>query len=354
MPIAPRQNLLCSYRYDALDRSIYWTQIQQAGIQRFHCKDRLATEIQGPAKHSIFQHDDHVLAQRQHMDDKVDITLLTTDLQGSVLNALDAHRSHPIAYTPYGYRLPSNGLLSLLGFNGERPDPVTGHYHLGHGYRQFNPVLMRFNSPDSLSPFGKGGLNAYGYCGANPVTNIDPSGRTVVDQVIKKMTSRITLRTGRSGIAPETERALKDTFPLNYSDNPKKYQEQYIRVLLREHQIRQYDKEVLLAYQSAPDSRAAKILPLARRNLQYIDKRTIIVKDADDGGKNFFPSRAQKEIITYRANLYRAIRDLETKANNHRIHMASEASNSVRTGRSSSPNLDNPPSYEEAVNNRRR
>ncbi|PPA01067.1 RHS repeat-associated core domain-containing protein, partial [Pseudomonas sp. MWU12-2312b] len=43
--------------------------------------------------------------------------------------------------------------------------------------RAFNPVLMRFNSPDSLSPFGKGGLISYAYCSGDPVNNIDPSGR---------------------------------------------------------------------------------------------------------------------------------------------------------------------------------
>jgi len=79
--------------------------------------------------------------------------LLATDQQHSVLNALDAGRPQLIAYTPYGHRSRENGLLSLLGFNGELPDSLTGHYHLGKGHRQFNPVLMRFNSPDSWSPF---------------------------------------------------------------------------------------------------------------------------------------------------------------------------------------------------------
>jgi RHS repeat-associated protein len=82
--------------------------------------------------------------------------LLATDQQQSVLNASHATQNHPLAYSPYGHRPPGNGLLSLLGFNGELPDSVTGHYHLGKGYRQFNPVLMRFNSPDSWSPFGDG------------------------------------------------------------------------------------------------------------------------------------------------------------------------------------------------------
>jgi RHS repeat-associated protein len=102
--------------------------------------------------------------------------LLATDQQRSVLSALKAHEPHPIAYSPYGHRPAENVLLSLLGFNGEPPDPLTGCYHLGNGYRQFNPVLMRFNSPDSWSPFGGGGLNAYAYCGGDPVGRVDPSG----------------------------------------------------------------------------------------------------------------------------------------------------------------------------------
>ncbi|MCQ9425345.1 RHS repeat-associated core domain-containing protein [Pseudomonas sp. LJDD11] len=65
---------------------------------------------------------------------------------------------------------------SSPGFNGELPDPLTGHYLLGHGYRADNPVLMRFNSPDSLSPFAEGGINAYAYCRGDPVNRCDPTG----------------------------------------------------------------------------------------------------------------------------------------------------------------------------------
>ncbi|MEJ8864190.1 RHS repeat-associated core domain-containing protein [Pseudomonas jessenii] len=125
--------------------------------------------------------------------------LLATDHQRSVINALDENRPHPIAYTPYGHRPADNGLLSLLGFNGERPDPLTGHYHLGNGYRQFNPVLMRFNSPDSWSPFGKGGLNAYEYCSGDPVNQSDPNGHYKVptltfDNIFKNAHKLVTNR----------------------------------------------------------------------------------------------------------------------------------------------------------------
>ncbi|MFC9627560.1 RHS repeat-associated core domain-containing protein [Streptomyces sp. NPDC056930] len=71
---------------------------------------------------------------------------------------------------------PEAGLVTLLGFNGERPDPVTGCYLLGNGYRAFDPVLMRFHSPDSLSPFDGGGLNPYAYCLGDPINRVDPTG----------------------------------------------------------------------------------------------------------------------------------------------------------------------------------
>ncbi|WP_409262888.1 RHS repeat-associated core domain-containing protein [Pseudomonas putida] len=55
-------------------------------------------------------------------------------------------------------------------------DRLTGCYHLGNGRRTYNPVLMRFHSADSLSPFSEGGLNAYAYCGGDPINRVDPSG----------------------------------------------------------------------------------------------------------------------------------------------------------------------------------
>ncbi|MFV0933416.1 RHS repeat-associated core domain-containing protein [Pseudomonas jessenii] len=134
--------------------------------------------------------------------------LLATDHQRSVINALDENRPQPIAYTPYGHRPAENGLLSLLGFNGERPDQLTGHYHLGNGYRQFNPVLMRFNSPDSWSPFGEGGVNAYTYCGGDPRNRTDPTGHF---WGIGKFFRRL------FGIKPKATKArnLVTSFPVN-------------------------------------------------------------------------------------------------------------------------------------------
>ena len=171
-----REMLLCHYRYDPIDRLAAIAPSEQASAQRYYLNDRLATEIQGSVQRSIMQHDDQLLAQQQRQSGTVETRLLATDRQRSVLSLLNANPPSSLGYTPYGHRPLASGLLSLLGFNGERPDSVTGRYLLGNGYRAFNPVLMRFNCPDSWSPFGEGGLNAYAYCLGDPVNRYDPTG----------------------------------------------------------------------------------------------------------------------------------------------------------------------------------
>ncbi|PQJ84228.1 RHS repeat-associated core domain-containing protein [Aliivibrio sifiae] len=72
-------------------------------------------------------------------------------------------------------------LTNSIGFNGERLDPVLKSYHLGNGYRVYIPSMMRFNSPDSLSPFSQGGINTHGYCFGDPINLSDPSGHISVE-----------------------------------------------------------------------------------------------------------------------------------------------------------------------------
>ncbi|WP_253277051.1 RHS repeat-associated core domain-containing protein [Pseudomonas fluorescens] len=173
-----REVMLCRYSYDPLDRLVGTLPLSDAESQRFYCKNLLATEIQDFLTYSIFQHEVQPLAQLQGNEKTVKTSLLATDLQRSVINALNLDDHHPISYSPYGHRLSDSGLLSLFGFNGERQDPVTGGYCLGNGYRMFNPTLMRFNSPDSWSPFGNGGINSYAYCIGDPVNQSDPLGHS--------------------------------------------------------------------------------------------------------------------------------------------------------------------------------
>ncbi|WP_433770256.1 RHS repeat-associated core domain-containing protein [Pseudomonas putida] len=173
----PRETLLCRYHYNALDQLVARALPGESELQCFYNKNRLATETKGAIRYSVVQYGDQLLAQQRSEGDVIDTTLLASDKQRSVNNAVKADQQpQPFAYSPYGHRHPVNGLFSLLGFTGERPDPVTGHYLLGNGHRAFNPVLMRFNSPDRLSPFGAKIWNAYAYCVGDPVNLDDPTG----------------------------------------------------------------------------------------------------------------------------------------------------------------------------------
>lgn len=176
MPTASNQRLLCRYHYDPLNRQIGCSYPGLVPLQRFYCKSRMCTEIRGAQQISFFQIAEQPLSVMSQENGKTDVSLLTTDRQFSILSTMQAAGLQALAYSPYGFR-SGNGLFSLLGFNGERPDPITGHYPLGNGYRSFNSVLMRFNSPDKWSPFGRGGINAYAYCAGDPVNRRDPNGR---------------------------------------------------------------------------------------------------------------------------------------------------------------------------------
>ncbi|MDB5993652.1 MAG: yd repeat-containing protein, partial [Pseudomonas sp.] len=197
-----RKFVLCDYHYDPLDRLISHSHPDKPDRQRYYCQSKLATEIQGAIQHSIFQHADQLLAQQTREGDAVDATLLSVDQQRSVLHTLNQNnRRQSIKYSAYGRRSPENGLISLLGFNGERLDPVTGHYLLG-SYRAFNPWLMRFNSPDSLSPFGNGGFNCYAYCSNDPINFYDPTGLSGI-----KVAVNIARWRARAGLKQTSARA---------------------------------------------------------------------------------------------------------------------------------------------------
>ena len=108
--------------------------------------------------------------------------LIATNSASSIVHAAGA-----TPYAPYGhFDLICHG--SVLGFNGQARDPVTHSDLLGNGKRVFSPSLMRFNSPDNLSPFGLGGVNAYAYCGGDPINYTDPTGNIKYNIALKRLT----------------------------------------------------------------------------------------------------------------------------------------------------------------------
>jgi RHS repeat-associated protein len=106
------------------------------------------------------------------------VVLLATDRSQSIIGEIVDGQTKTIAYSAYGEQSAQQKVETRLGFNGQLREADIGWYLLGNGYRAYNPRLMRFHSPDSWSPFGGGGLNAYMYCVGDPVNRGDPTGHS--------------------------------------------------------------------------------------------------------------------------------------------------------------------------------
>jgi RHS repeat-associated protein len=163
------------YRYDAHNHLLGVTRGAQAETLRFYQDDRLSRTEQGDRKIDYLYLNDQPLGQ-QEQNAPEQTLLLMTDVKNSVLAESGQDGLQKAVYGAYGERNPDDDLKCLLGFNGEVRDELSGWYLLGRGYRAYNPTLMRFHSPDSLSPFGAGGINPYVYCAGDPINFVDPTG----------------------------------------------------------------------------------------------------------------------------------------------------------------------------------
>ena len=220
-----------SYAYDPLDRHVISQGANADNTQLFYCRDRVATEHRGNVGLRIFECEEAVLSYQVHQNGTPKALLIAGEENRSTLTVLNNSQQHLIAYTPYGHHLQEADTPQLLGFNGERFDPFTGYYLLGNGYRAFNPVLMRFNSPDSWSPFGKGGINAYAYCEGDPVNRVDPTGHGFWGRLFRALLRR--QRPSRTGaatfasastqnlISPSRSPSVSSTASLSSSSKPR-------------------------------------------------------------------------------------------------------------------------------------
>jgi len=166
---------LCTYSYDALDRLT--AQVRDAVFdnkKQFYSDDLLVTVISNAEICSFFRAAEFLLGYQKFTAKEVG--LLCVDQQNTALANMSRQELGEREYTAYGYDMPKAETTHLLGFTGAYRDALTGGYFLGNGYRAYNPVLMRFNSPDSLSSFGEGGINAYAYCKNDPVNFQDNNG----------------------------------------------------------------------------------------------------------------------------------------------------------------------------------
>ena len=171
-----------SYRYDAHDQLQAVTPEDDTQTLRFYQGTRVTDTLQDDRHVQFLYHQGQPLGQQTPGDDGQTLLLLT-DAKHSVIAENQGSEVRSSVYGAYGEREKDSDLQSLLAFNGEAVES-TGWYLLGNGYRAYNPSLMRFHSPDFMSPFGAGGLNSYMYCAGNPIAFSDPTGHQRQGQII--------------------------------------------------------------------------------------------------------------------------------------------------------------------------
>ncbi|MCW7761476.1 RHS repeat domain-containing protein [Photorhabdus luminescens] len=176
------------YRYDPLNRLI----AKEFGdeLNKFYYKsDSLIYEAYPSGERKYNKLGKTCLGFSQYTDSpwQSQYTETGVDGKGSVIVTFQGDSGCNISYSPWGVPVeqamvttsqqpPPNTAIEEPRFNGEQWDAASTSYLLGNGYRAYRPDLMRFTAPDSWSPFGAGGINAYAYCEGDPVNLSDPSG----------------------------------------------------------------------------------------------------------------------------------------------------------------------------------
>jgi RHS repeat-associated protein len=173
-----KNKILSQYYYDASGKLV-WQKAGSLDTYLHYRGGKLVAITSGEQKTSLLTDGKASWGQiTTQRNGSSQIRLWATDCHQSVLAWFDTNKPDNIKqqlYMPYGH-----GQSDCFGFNGQWKDPITGWYHLGNGCRVYNPVLMRFHSPDQWSPFVSGEINPYAYCLNDPINRTDPTGHVSI------------------------------------------------------------------------------------------------------------------------------------------------------------------------------
>ncbi|MBK4995040.1 RHS repeat-associated core domain-containing protein [Pseudomonas sp. S37] len=153
---------------------------QNSKQRLFYKNGHLSSAIGSDQSVTVFSNLSTPFAERRTNEHSIETPLLITDAQLSILNSTYHGHTINLIYTAYGQTSRLHATDVFLAFTGQRHDRLTHCYFLGNGYRTYSPALMRFHSPDSESPFGRGGHNTYAYCSGDPLNYHDPSGHSPI------------------------------------------------------------------------------------------------------------------------------------------------------------------------------
>ncbi|KAF7873980.1 hypothetical protein EAF04_002652 [Stromatinia cepivora] len=169
--------ILAEYQYDGTGKLVCQQVPGEADTCVFYRDSLIVAVCKGDRKTSFLSNESEYWGETISENNQTTTNLWASDGQQSITTILNTGVPDQIQhqeYTPYCFSDLSAG--TSIGFNGQWRDPVTGWYHLGNGYRVYNPVLMQFHTPDPSSPFTSGEINPYSYCLGDPINRVDPSG----------------------------------------------------------------------------------------------------------------------------------------------------------------------------------
>jgi RHS repeat-associated protein len=178
-------------------------------MKLFYANGKVQTLLLPEGGRQLFRRERDVLAERG-----LNASISCTDGQASHLAVLQSNRVLNMAYAPYGGGNYAD-MMSAIAYSGYYLDAFTKQYVLGNGYRRYCCSLMRFLNPDVLSPFDQGGVNAYAYCGGNPVGRVDPTGQSWQKAVVYIHSPSGSVR---AKLAPGYKKILDQTLPLDMPD----------------------------------------------------------------------------------------------------------------------------------------
>ncbi|UKZ85334.1 uncharacterized protein TrAFT101_001199 [Trichoderma asperellum] len=169
--------VLSRYHYDARARLVCQEVPGKPDYHLYYRDSSLIAATSGDAQLNYVSDGVSYWGQILQENGQTATSLWASDAHQSTIAWLDTKQSNQVHtqwYTPYGFSAAG----SAIAWNGQWRDPVTGWYHLGNGYRVYNPVLMRFHAPDTWSPFTSGEINPYAYCLCDPINRVDPTGHS--------------------------------------------------------------------------------------------------------------------------------------------------------------------------------
>ncbi|MFJ4386948.1 RHS repeat-associated core domain-containing protein [Pseudomonas sp. NPDC089408] len=189
----------------------------------FYKNGHLSSAIGSDQSVTAFSNLSTTFAELRTNEQSIETPLLITDAQSSILNSIYHDRTISLIYTVYGQTDRLQSADALLAFTGQRHDNLTHCYFLGNGYRNYNPALMRFHSPDSESPFGRGGHNTYAYCSGDPLNYHDPSGHGPITWLNSKLKGKSVMQRRDLALAAIKEHPALERYRTlaNQSTNPK-------------------------------------------------------------------------------------------------------------------------------------